>query len=380
MAVEARPDIPEISIQESASTSGPARLAEADDHRDSINTLSSVAWSDISALPGRDALGKTPSQNDPASRIQNTEREMELHLHAEEKARKLLTKYKVYSLRKKHLPGFKWSEKGTWARVECIEQLLPQDEILKSLEKLRAEPRSMIDKKASLFPNQQAHVTHLLEELNEAEQDKNFEWALEQIERKERLVKSGLRDTAAFTLYVRRAPKENVDCGTLMRAINETRTPPPPPPSPKPRKTKGAAPVSSIFDRPSWNWSQISDTMYDENIQDIIAVDCYSWNSAPAVSTKSISDVRRWLKKYPTPPSTNSLQDGIRGLKLIFQEQEEAEIIPFPRDVIREINYNFNLPAVDTHRSSKISGTHGKFMMRENHPGKRDFNKVRHSN
>jgi hypothetical protein len=378
MALQSGPAIPEISVEESASTPGPARLAEADNQRDSITSMSSIAWSDISALPGRDPLGKTPSQNDPNSRNRGTDGN--LLERTEEKARQLLTKYKVYSLRKKQQSGFKFANKATWARGECIEQPVPQEEIQKSLEKLRAEPRSMLDKKASLFPNQQAHVTKLLGELNETEQDKNFEWTLEQIERKERLVKTGLRDTSAFTLYVKRAPKDSVDCRTLLHALDEARPPPPPPPSPKPRKTKGAAPILTIFDKPIWNWPHTSDTMYDENVQAVTAVNCYSWNSGPWVSTKSISDVQRWLKKYPTPPNSDGLQEGSRGLKLIFQEQEEAEIIPFPRDVIREINYSFNLPAVDTHRSSKVSGTHGKFMMRENHPGKLNRNQVRRSN
>jgi len=136
------------------------------------------------------------------------------------------------------------------------------------------------------------------------------------------------------------------------------------------------------YDSLVWNWSQTSKPFYDETPQNVSFVEYWlrgdKIDVQPAIFKKPLwtiergrqaglginSHITHWLQE--SKPSDD--KDILGGLRLIFQEQGDPRKIPFPEELLQNINKHFNLPAVDTHDSSKISGTHGKFIMRDDHP------------
>jgi hypothetical protein len=141
-------------------------------------------------------------------------------------------------------------------------------------------------------------------------------------------------------------------------------------PAPLPGKDKPIySGTKSIHDDLVWNWSQASDMEYDETLQEFsfgeykLHTEIVDFQKVSTFSKRSVSD-STWLKE-----GIFNGQSSSGGLRLPFQKPDEPGIIPFPKALSQEINKHFNLPAVNTHRSSKISGTHGRFTMRGENPG-----------
>jgi hypothetical protein len=74
------------------------------------------------------------------------------------------------------------NRRGTWAKVQVIPDSFTQEDIIRQLQKLAENKRSVIVKCKGLAPNQQGQVTNLLDTLRCEERDPDFEWSLVQID------------------------------------------------------------------------------------------------------------------------------------------------------------------------------------------------------
>jgi hypothetical protein len=132
-----------------------------------------------------------------------------------------LTHYSVYTIRK--VAPQDPREKATWARAEITEDRLYQDNITQQIQKLNDSDvehgRTLQSKKAALFPFQKGQVQCLLDDLSSAELDVNFEWTLVQIDRKERDIGNGMRETETMTVFVKRSIVQDVDPAAVYEAL-----------------------------------------------------------------------------------------------------------------------------------------------------------------
>lgn len=143
-------------------------------------------------------------------------------------ARHKLTMFEVYTLRKAEpLPDYQEYQeerrnsksskrltkpKPNWQRVIITRDAFDQADVVKKIRALDKNGRSVTTKKKDLMPNQNIQVTKLLDEKNFTEFDKAFAWTLVQLETKvvtNRI--TGLRETEAMTLYLKRAPHSTLD-------------------------------------------------------------------------------------------------------------------------------------------------------------------------
>jgi hypothetical protein len=141
-----------------------------------------------------------------------------------DECRKKLTAYLVFSIRK--IPPLKVEEKPTWARAQITEERLSQQEIFTKIKNLSEARLSVSEKKAALTPFQQGQVTTLLDDMNSRERDRSFEWALEQLEKQEREIRVGLRETVVLLVFVRRAPRDEVDPIALFKELERRKAEP----------------------------------------------------------------------------------------------------------------------------------------------------------
>ena len=134
--------------------------------------------------------------------------------------RKQLTSYCVYTIRK---VATEEPEKSTWARAEVLQEEWSQKEIANRVEKLNESGRPVAEKKAALMSFQQGQVKKLLDELSDEKSDPNFEWSLAQLDRIERELERGLRETTTLIVIVKRAPQKGLDPVILARNIELNR-------------------------------------------------------------------------------------------------------------------------------------------------------------
>jgi hypothetical protein len=133
-----------------------------------------------------------------------------------------LTTYRAYTLRKAAVKDPK-KDKPTWGRAEIIEERLAQDEIAKQIKKLNEGRRSLTDKKADLMPHQQGQINKLMDELLTEEFDHNFEWSLAQLDREERGLTKGRKETTTITVFFKRAPWKNRNPVILFQNIERNK-------------------------------------------------------------------------------------------------------------------------------------------------------------
>lgn len=172
----------------------------------------------------------------------------------EEFCRRQLTSYDVYSLRKAELRNFqenkkdndtKKQKKGSkrpsgpkpdWQRVVISQDILDQDVILKKIKYLNNKgKKSITDKKAELSPHMNRQVNDLLDDKNNSEFDPAFTWTLSQLDRQTSENKETKRwETDTLTLYLKRAPRPEVNVIAVHKNIERAKfqqgQPPPPPP------------------------------------------------------------------------------------------------------------------------------------------------------
>lgn len=130
---------------------------------------------------------------------------------------KKLTTYAAYTIRK-IIPTDR-KEKSTWLKSDVQEDKLSQEDICKEIKRLNSKGKSVAEKKLALYPNQGGQVTNLLEALATQERDKNFEWTLAQLNRREAKNKNGATETVAMTIYVKRSPLKHVNAVTLLQSV-----------------------------------------------------------------------------------------------------------------------------------------------------------------
>ncbi|KAL3423391.1 hypothetical protein PVAG01_05138 [Phlyctema vagabunda] len=163
----------------------------------------------------------------------------------EEESRKKLTTYLVYTIRKHNAKNG-----GTWAQADVHQEAFAQEDIVKDVKRLNDAGPSAAEKKARLYPYQQTQVTRALDNTMNEEPDRNFEWSLAQLDREERKIKGGKKETTTISVYLKRAPHKDLSAIALSTAIDRAnsemneRLMRPPPPQPVPVQHHGAGPAA----------------------------------------------------------------------------------------------------------------------------------------
>jgi hypothetical protein len=155
---------------------------------------------------------------------------------------KKLTTYAAYTIRKCPPRNPKKERRGTWARVDVIEEHWPQEDILKQIKKLGERGRSVADRTKVLAPNMQTQITTLVDNLASTERDRAFEWSLVQLDTVQKPVslkggkKSGLYETVTMTAFAKRSPRKDLNPIILFENIERSKAermqPPPQPQGP----------------------------------------------------------------------------------------------------------------------------------------------------
>lgn len=135
--------------------------------------------------------------------------------------RKQLSTYEVFTLRPNQ-DKIKSKMEDRWAKVDIIQKSHPTKQIIRAIRELDAGPPSIIEKKALLFPNQKAQVTNILSNKIMNEREGQFEWVLAQLYCEEAVnLKTGKKETASMTIYLKRAPLPGIDVTHLYRERQE---------------------------------------------------------------------------------------------------------------------------------------------------------------
>jgi hypothetical protein len=146
----------------------------------------------------------------------------------ESDALKLLTTYKVFTIRKV-APGNP-REKATWAVAEISEEHLSQSEIVKTIKRLNESKKTVSDKKTALMPHQTGQVNKLMDDLITNERDpENFEVALVQLDsfQKDLPVRDRekkKKETVTITVYTKRAPLPDKNPVVLFHQIERMKS------------------------------------------------------------------------------------------------------------------------------------------------------------
>jgi hypothetical protein len=158
--------------------------------------------------------------------------------------RRQLTKYEMFTMRKYNLrdvPGIKKDretkrntkrdKKGSkrfdrpesnWLRIQMTEEVFEQEDISKNIQALDKK-RSVISKKANLSTNPSRHVDNLLVEKNRFENDQAFTWTLRQLDEVTTRKSSNKKKTEAYVLYLKRAPRGDVDPKVVYRNLDSAK-------------------------------------------------------------------------------------------------------------------------------------------------------------
>jgi hypothetical protein len=94
---------------------------------------------------------------------------------------------------------------------------------IKRLNEARGKLVSVAEKKAALAPFQQGQINKLLDQLANNEIDPNFIHTLAQLDKRERDLKNGKRETTTMTVLLTRAPLEHLSAVELYRNIEANR-------------------------------------------------------------------------------------------------------------------------------------------------------------
>ena len=132
---------------------------------------------------------------------------------------KALTTYDAFNLRKQRSFDPK-KDKATWAKVDIFKKSLSRDEIVKQIKKLDEKSKlSVSDKKRDLFPFMQGQISRLLENIRNADTDRNFEHSLVQLDKKEKLHNNGQKETTTISVYMKRCPNSDANAVVIWEAI-----------------------------------------------------------------------------------------------------------------------------------------------------------------
>lgn len=129
--------------------------------------------------------------------------------------RKALTIVEAHTIRKVQ-PRDPKKEKPTWAMAEFTREALTPEEINLQMKQLNKRKASVSDKKLALQYFQLGQVNKLLDELNDNDPDKYFEWSLIELDQKIRPLKTGPgRETTTITCFCKRSPRPEVDAKAI---------------------------------------------------------------------------------------------------------------------------------------------------------------------
>jgi hypothetical protein len=194
----------------------------------------------------------------------------------EDDSRKRLVTYTSHTLRKCPPVNPDINPRGTWAKVQVIQDSFTQEDIVIQLQKLAKNRRSVIDKCKGLAPNQQGQVTSLLDDLRCKERDLDFEWSLVQIDSvlkqvpRENIRTINQVETVTLTVYAKRSLRREITATSKLRALEEA------------KKTAGIAAKESqrlrlrhsssktqqrLYNRPSWQRKRragVEDSPFDD--------------------------------------------------------------------------------------------------------------------
>jgi hypothetical protein len=136
---------------------------------------------------------------------------------------KKLTTYCKFTMQKAP-PRDPKKDKLSWVRAEITEENIAQEDIIKQVKKLLNESRESVwEKKEALTNFAQQQINNLIDEHMTKERDQAFQWSLVQLDTKTRPIsRSGKRDqfeTITITVYLRRAPRKDLNPVTLLNNI-----------------------------------------------------------------------------------------------------------------------------------------------------------------
>ena len=108
------------------------------------------------------------------------------------------------------------SKKETWTKALIVQEVLSPDAIAKAIKKLD-EREDVAKKLRELGQNQRTQVSNVLDEKILQDRDIQFAWEIAQLHRDLKKDSSGNNKTKCITLYLKRAPKPDVDPMEIMR-------------------------------------------------------------------------------------------------------------------------------------------------------------------
>lgn len=143
---------------------------------------------------------------------------------------KKLTTYYDFTIEKVPVRDPK-KEKATWTRAEVTEERIAQEDIVKRVKKLNESRKTVREKKEALATFQQGQINSLLDDQASQERDPNFEWSLAQLDTKTKPVGSKTwekwqYETISITVYLKRAPRKDLDPIILLKKIERNEAEP----------------------------------------------------------------------------------------------------------------------------------------------------------
>ena len=232
----------------------------------------------------------------------------------EDSCRKKLTVYRVYTIRKAPVKDNS-KDKATWARSEIMEERLAQDEISRRIRKLNEARKSPAEKKAAMAPFQQGQINKLIETLVTEETDPKYTWTLAQLDRRDRVLADGRRETLIIEVYVKRSPHPDINTVSLFQSMERMKAeqaaaygqPPQPPPGPvsSGKYSKFPTPVAKGKEKQK---KKIYHGSSDSDSDSWISSESSGWDSKtsatsePSMSGTGKRRVRRRVKRYHLDP------------------------------------------------------------------------------
>lgn len=178
----------------------------------------------------------------------------------DDECRERLTTYEAHTIQRRVPRDSR--EKATWAKAVITKESWTQEDLSKQIKKLNEGRSTLTTKKQNLKPFQQGQVTRVLDVLKTAEMDPNFEFSLVQLDSKFMPARKSSKErvTASITVYVKRAPREDLNPMTLYHTMENKKAekmaqmnrpaPPQPQPQPQPQQQGGGGGPPRLMNMP----------------------------------------------------------------------------------------------------------------------------------
>ena len=276
----------------------------------------------------------------------------------EDACRKQSTNYKAFTIRKSSQNNPKI--KPTWAVAEVTEERFSQDEIAKQIKKLNKTRPSVAEKMTDLAPFQHKQVTKLLDDLITQQYDPNFQWSVVQLDRRERALKHGKRETTTVHVYLKRAPRVDQNPVVLLQHIErnkaarlgEEQRPPP-----QGEQQGGAAQtIDSMLAFEGYDY--LSSSSHESDI----STNAYDSDPGNSLSPRGYQKKHEQIKKEPRPDHSadhkDYLSERIRLPESLYRDSIRYDRAPQPcyaPDPVAEA-YRAGRRAADAERLGLVDG------------------------